>query len=81
MSRNYICERCGEPAEIAHHKVYLTAGNLLDPDVSLNPDSLEALCKNCHNEEHFGQGGACAAGIAFDDEGNVIDIGKRGKGL
>lgn len=72
LSRNYICERCGKPAEIAHHRTYLTAENLHDPAVSLNPANLEALCKDCHNTEHFGQGGATAAGIAFDDNGDIV---------
>lgn len=77
MSKNYICERCGQPAEIAHHKQYLTAGNLLDPAISLNPGNLEALCMTCHNEEHFGHGGATAAGLAFDENGNIIRKGTR----
>lgn len=72
MSKNYICERCGQPAEIAHHKHRLTAANLLDPDISQNPANLEALCMNCHNAEHFGQGGATAAGLAFDENGNIM---------
>lgn len=76
LSKNYICERCGGPAEIAHHKIYLTVENLFDPDISLNPDNLEALCKNCHNAEHFGTGGATAAGLAFDESGNLIQKGR-----
>lgn len=72
MSKYYICERCGQPAEIAHHKRYITARNINNPDIALNPANLEALCKNCHNAEHFGTGGATAAGIAFDENGNVI---------
>ena len=72
LSRNYICERCGKPAEVAHHRKYLTAANVLDPDVSLNPANLEALCMECHNAEHFGQGGATAAGLAFDDNGDIV---------
>jgi 5-methylcytosine-specific restriction endonuclease McrA len=71
LSRNYICERCGQPAEIAHHKTYLTAENVTDPAIALNPDNLEALCQNCHNIEHFGQGGATAAGLAFDENGDI----------
>lgn len=72
LSRNYICERCGQPAEIAHHREYLTAANLLDPSISLNTANLEALCQTCHNAEHFGRGGATAAGLAFDDNGNIV---------
>ena len=44
LSRNYICQRCGAPAEIAHHKQHLTAANVSNPEISLNPDNLEALC-------------------------------------
>jgi len=46
LSKNYICERCGNPAEIAHHKTYLNAGNIYNPDISLNPNLLESLCNN-----------------------------------
>ncbi|MDY6086610.1 MAG: HNH endonuclease [Succiniclasticum sp.] len=77
LSRNYICERCGQPAEIAHHKIYLTAENVTDPAISLNPDNLEALCQSCHNIEHFGQGGATAARLFFDDNGNLIQKGRN----
>jgi len=76
LSKNYICERCGKPAEIAHHRRYLNAENVLNPDISLNPDNLEALCLDCHNTEHFGQGGATAAGLAFDQHGDLIRKGR-----
>ena len=67
LSRNYICERCGQPAEIAHHRQYLTPRNMNNPDISLNPDNLEALCMACHNTEHFGTGGVVAQGLTFDE--------------
>ena len=76
LSRNYICERCGKPAEIAHHRRYLTAENLTDPAISLNPDHLEALCRDCHNAEHFGHGGATAAGLTFNQYGDLIEKGR-----
>jgi 5-methylcytosine-specific restriction endonuclease McrA len=72
LSRNYICERCGRPAEIAHHKKHLTAANVHDPAISLDPQNLEALCMECHNAEHFGTGGAIARGYAFDENGEFI---------
>jgi len=72
LSKNYICERCGNPAEIAHHKIYLTRQNCRVPDISLNMDLLEALCKNCHNKEHFGSGGAVLKGLTFDENGDLI---------
>ena len=72
LSQNYICERCGKPAEIAHHRKYLTPANMNDPEISLNPSNLEALCMACHNAEHFGTGGAIAAGYEFDENGELI---------
>ena len=58
-----------------YHRRYLTAENLLNPDVSLNLDNLEALCLDCHNTEHFGRGGATAAGLTFDVNGNIVQKG------
>lgn len=65
QSRNYICERCGAPAVICHHRDYLNDGNFSDPEVSLNPERLEALCMACHDLEH-NSSGATVEGIAFD---------------
>ena len=52
-----LCERCLAkglivPAEIVHHKIYLTEENITDPSVALNFDNLEALCRACHGEAH-----------------------------
>lgn len=70
MSRNYICERCGDMASIVHHKIYITPENITDPRITLDWNNLEALCQDCHNKEHHGSG-ACAAGLYFDSEGNI----------
>ena len=70
-SKHYICARCGRPAEIAHHRRYLTPRNVNDASVALNPDNLEALCMACHNAEHFGAGGAVAQGLTFDENGDL----------
>lgn len=53
-----LCERClskgiYEPGYIVHHKEYINADNLTDPEILLNFDNLEYLCLNCHNKEHF----------------------------
>ena len=69
-SKLYICERCGRPAQICHHKKWLNAQNVNDPTVALNPDNLEALCIECHNAEH----GQKHSTTIFDDEGNVIKV-------
>ena len=59
-SVGWLCERCaarGEltPAEIVHHRVYLTPANIHDPAIALGWENLEALCQACHNREHFGE--------------------------
>lgn len=51
-SRAYICERCGKPASICHHKTWLNGSNVNDPAIALSFDNLEALCIECHNAEH-----------------------------
>ena len=72
QSKHYICERCGGAGEIAHHKIYLDKWNIRQPEIALNMDNLECLCKACHNAEHNEMGSATADGISFDAEGNVI---------
>lgn len=52
-----LCERCLAkglitPATIVHHKIYIDEKNINNPAVSLNWDNLEALCDQCHAEEH-----------------------------
>ena len=59
-SRGRLCERCLKkglyhPAVIVHHKVYLTAENIHNPEISLSWDNLEALCREHHEEEHSGE--------------------------
>ena len=71
QSRYYICERCGKPAEIAHHKRYITPDNLSDPAITLNADNLQALCRDCHNAEHFSAGGVILKGLRFTDNGDI----------
>lgn len=76
-SRHHICERCGRPAVIAHHKRYLNESNYTDPSIALNPDNLEALCMECHNREHIATG-ATVEGLTFDGTGDLVrDEGRR----
>lgn len=54
---NGLCERCIKkgklvPGKIVHHKVWLTDGNKLDWNIAYNPDNLEYICNDCHEEEH-----------------------------
>lgn len=73
-SRFYLCERCGSPATICHHKIYLNAQNINDPEISLNPDRLECLCQDCHNKEHSLK----RTITRFDDSGNIVGVKKSG---
>ena len=66
-----LCVRCGGKGEIVHHKIYLTPENIDNPYISLNPDNLETLCRECHAAEHEGQA-PTAEGLTFDESGNLI---------
>ena len=81
-----MCERCAEmgrltPADVVHHMVPLNPQNVNDPEISLNPEKLMALCYDCHTEVHK-QLGIGALGhqrieeprVGFDSEGNVIRL-------
>ena len=69
--RHGLCERCGRPGKIVHHKVYLTPQNINDPNVSLNWENLELVCQDCHNLEHHGADVA-AEGLMFDGNGDLV---------
>lgn len=52
-----LCERCYAkgmvvPAEIVHHKKWITQENINDPNITLNFDNLMAVCRLCHEEIH-----------------------------
>ena len=57
--RGGLCERCLKkglyrPAVIVHHKVYIAPENINNPEVTLNWANLEAVCRECHEDEHRG---------------------------
>ena len=70
-SRFGLCERCGGPGVIVHHKIRLTLENVNDPSIALNWDNLELLCQACHNEEHHGTA-PVADGLAFTEDGDIV---------
>lgn len=56
-SKQGLCEKCLsrgiiKGAEIVHHKIHISPDNIGNPDISLNWDNLECLCRDCHAEEH-----------------------------
>lgn len=49
---NYLCVKCGKPAEEVHHIKHLSPRNIGDISITLNPDNLISLCRDCHFAEH-----------------------------
>ena len=52
-----LCERCYakgliKHGDTVHHKIHLTPENIHDPNVTLDPDNLILLCRDCHAEMH-----------------------------
>lgn len=80
-SVNGLCERClakGKvvPGYIVHHKVHLTPENIHDPEVSLNWDNLEYVCKKCHDKEHFiTDAEVTREGLKFNEFGELVKEG------
>lgn len=55
--RNHLCEDClrrgiYRPGEIVHHKIELDPVNIERPEITLNFDNLELLCRVCHDKRH-----------------------------
>ena len=74
---NYLCVKCGRPAEVVHHIIHLSLANVDDARVSLNLDNLMSLCSECHFAEHRGE--HCRGRIVeesnpytFDENGMLI---------
>ena len=65
-----ICERCGMPATMVHHKHYIPPYNINDIAVILNFENLEALCQECHNKEHHSRN--TQRRYTYDEHGNII---------
>lgn len=52
-----LCEECMKhglytPADTVHHIIHLTPENINDPSITLNPDNLRAVCRDCHAALH-----------------------------
>lgn len=69
-SKNWICERCGRPATVCHHRVHLTADNVRDPHIAYDTANLECLCHECHNAEHdrFNRR------VVYNSKGDVVNV-------
>lgn len=70
-----LCEQCLmsgmiNPGEIVHHKVPLTPFNVEVPEVTLNWQNLELLCREHHAEMHR----KCKKRYSVDEFGKVESI-------
>ena len=84
MRDRYRCTRCKNPAEEVHHIIRLSPENIWDVNITLNPDNLISLCKDCHFAEHKAEKEAarrkangegrkeCADGFHFDENGLFV---------
>ena len=68
-----LCNRCGKPGYIVHHKILLTPSNIDNPDITLNWDRLEYLCQECHNLEHMSKHKEVVReGLEFNSKGEIV---------
>lgn len=56
-----LCEICWQnglvvPGVIVHHKIHLDENNINNPDVTLNMNNLQLVCRDCHAEIHSKHG-------------------------
>lgn len=86
LKQNLLCNRCGKPVYVSgisdylpkekrrigivHHKIYLDNTNVYDPNITINIDNLEGICKECHELEHH-QDISTRKDYIFDDKGNL----------
>ena len=52
-----LCECCLKngiytPGVIVHHKVHINPENIEVPEITMNFDNLELLCRDCHAAQH-----------------------------
>lgn len=74
-SKGGLCERClakglYNAGEIVHHKKHISPDNITDPNILLNWDNLELVCRECHAQEHI----AIKKRYTIDEAGRVTAI-------
>ena len=76
MTDGGLCEECHDkPGYIVHHKVILTANNISDPEISLNNNNLEYVCRDCHDQfDGHGLNKSKRPLCVFDVDGQPISI-------
>ena len=54
---HHLCENClksgiYKPGEIVHHRIEIDPININHPEITLNHNNLELLCRECHQMKH-----------------------------
>ncbi len=54
MRDRYMCVKCGNADNTleVHHIIHLSPNNIGDVSITLNPENLITLCRDCHFAEH-----------------------------
>ena len=74
---HYLCQVCGDVAQIVHHVIELSPENIDDPNITINMSNLKCVCKTCHDELHdMCQIKSTQDGLRFDENGNIIELKK-----
>ena len=85
--RHHLCEDClrrgiYRPGVIVHHKIELDPISIEHPEIALNFNNLELLCRECHAARHEQSGGRWAEvnkrKKAARDARNRYKIGENG---
>ena len=69
---NYLCAKCGNPAEEVHHIIHLSPDNIMNPKITLSADNLTCLCKECHFAEHRDNSKEHLNEYEFDSNGYLV---------
>ena len=72
-SKQNLCEICLskgiiKPGVIVHHKIHLDPQNVNDPNIALNWENLQLVCRDCHAYIHD----RSQRRYKFDDYGRAI---------
>ena len=73
-----LCEECHmRIGRIVHHKQMISEENINDPNITLNHDNLEYVCKYCHDrmEDHFVKTKSSSVRYKFDEFGQPFIVG------
>lgn len=76
MEDGGLCEEChNKPGVIVHHRTFLTPENISDPEVSLNHEKLEYVCRDCHDLfDGHGLGRAARPMCIFGADGQPVSL-------